>query len=85
MYNQGVLVKGVAAKRVAPRTVLRFGSWTIAAGVAMDAPPHLLPHMPLETLALVGHLVVLGGMVIVLLGLIAAAIAVPRSNARRLP
>jgi hypothetical protein len=66
------------------RRVVRGGASTIGFGVVLDVPPHLLPHASLELLALVGHLVVLAGMSFVLVGLVLAAVAVPRSNHRRL-
>jgi hypothetical protein len=67
------------------RKVVRAGAWTIGVGVLHDAPPHLVPHAPLELLALIGHLVVLAGMLLVLIGLAVAAVAAPRSHNRRLP
>jgi hypothetical protein len=65
--------------------VVRAGAWIIGIGVVLDAPPHLVPHAPLESLALIGHLVVLAGMLVVLTGLALAALAAPRSHNRRLP
>ena len=66
------------------RRVVRTGALTIAAGVAVDVPPHLMPNAPLDLLALVGHLIVLAGMVIVLGGLVLAAISAPRTHKRRI-
>ena len=71
-------------QRPAHRRLVRVGALTIAVGVAADVPPHLVPHAPLELLALVGHLIVLAGMTLVLVGLVVAAVAVPRPNNRRL-
>ena len=70
--------------RDAHRRLVRAGAWTIGVGVLLDAPPHLVPHAPLESLALIGHLVVLVGMLLVLTGLVVAAVVAPRSHNRRL-
>jgi hypothetical protein len=64
----------------AHRSVVRLGAWTIGAGVVLDVPPHLLPHAPLEPIALLGHLVVLAGMLVVLAGLALAATAPSTPN-----
>ena len=64
------------------RRVVRAGALTIAVGVIVDIPPHVLAHEPLELLALVGHLIVLAGMLLVLAGLVLAASA-PRTHNRR--
>ena len=66
------------------RRVVRSGALTIAVGVALDVPPHLLPHAQLDLLALVGHLIVLAGMFVVLVGLVLAAISAPRTHNRRI-
>ncbi|HEX7167332.1 MAG TPA: hypothetical protein VF230_10170 [Acidimicrobiales bacterium] len=61
----------------------RLGASILAIGVALDVPPHVLPHASLETLALAGHLVVLAGMAIVLLGLALVATSFPSPKPRR--
>lgn len=66
------------------RRVVRAGALTIAAGVVVDLPPHLVPKAHLDLLALVGHLIVLAGMVIVLGGLVLAAISATRTQKRRI-
>ena len=80
LYNRDVLTKE-GGRSPSHRSVVRGGAATIALGVGLDIPPHLLPHAPLELMALVGHLVVLAGMLVVLTGL--ALAAAPRTNARR--
>ena len=73
------------AKDIGQRQLVRLGGAAIAVGVAVDVPPHLFENPALDTVAVVGHVLVLSGMVAVLIGILLVAVGPTASTSDHRP